>query len=96
MSFTPDASGLKMWAKRHGLSNETSRVLIQQGFTSVDDLSLLTAEEVTESFQKRYLLPLKQCLLLKKAVAGSTSGRFVFFDSVCWSKRPLYVPVVVG
>ena len=68
------AADLQSWASREGLSEKTVEVLIEQAFTSLDDLELLSPEDVTECFQKPQLLPIRQCLALKKAIAKLSSG----------------------
>ena len=68
------AEDVQSWASREGLSDSTVQALADEGFTSLDDIKLLSAEEVTESFQKTKLLLLKECLALKKAIAKLSLG----------------------
>lgn len=68
------AEDVQSWASREGLSDGTVQALADEGFTSLDDIKLLSAEEVTESFQKTKLLLLKECLALKKAIAKLSLG----------------------
>ena len=60
---------LGAWCVEHGLTEDTGRVLREEGFTTLRYLCLLTPEEVDESFKQPRLLPLAQCLALKHAVA---------------------------
>ncbi|KAL8576359.1 hypothetical protein ACOMHN_048926 [Nucella lapillus] len=73
MSFGPDAQ-MQAWAAQHSLAASTLSILTEQGFVSLPLLRNLTSDDVTESFQKPQLLPLAQCMALKRALRQLESG----------------------
>lgn len=62
------------WGARERLPPDTIKVLLDQGFTSLDNLRDLAPEDVIECFQKTGLLPLAKCVTLKKALARLPGG----------------------
>ena len=77
------------WASRHDLTTATLTVLTEQGFTSLALLRYLTLHDVTESFQKPGLLPLAQCMALKRALEQlSGDGGGAVFDVMSRFGKP--------
>ena len=77
------------WASRHDLTTATLTVLTEQGFTSLALLRYLTLHDVTESFQKPGLLPLAQCMALKRALEQmSGEGGGAVFDVMSRFGKP--------
>ncbi|KAL8624030.1 hypothetical protein ACOMHN_041620 [Nucella lapillus] len=63
------------WSERHDLDAETTKVLEKEGFTTDDDMKYVTAYDVNTTFQKKGVLPLQQCIALRRALEGaSTAG----------------------
>ncbi|KAK7104219.1 uncharacterized protein [Littorina saxatilis] len=64
---------MQTWCKEQALTEDTRRVLEEDGFTSLELLALLTPADVDESYKKR--LPLAQRLALKRALMRLGEGQ---------------------
>lgn len=68
MDVAAEEDEIQAWCQGNHLSEDTIRVLRQEGFTSLHFLRLLTPEEVDKWLKQPRLLPLAQSLALQHAV----------------------------
>jgi hypothetical protein len=64
------------WCARNALGVEVCRVLQDDGFENVDELTMLRDDVIKEQYQIPKRLNLKQCLALQKALKQLTSKSF--------------------